>query len=297
MKILITGGTGFIGRHLVEALLEEGHALTLVTHQSNPKITFTQAVEFCQNLASLESLDGFDAVINLAGEPIFNRAWTPEQKQRLSESRLQTTSLLAQLIQASRTPPHTFISGSATGYYGNVRSDSLMDESAACDTNFSAELCRQWEAAALTVESPRTRVCLIRTGIVLAPQGGVLLKMLPLYRLNLAGKLGSGQQHWAWIALEDHIQAVLFLLKNANCRGAFNLVAPHPVTNAEFNARLAAYLKRCAWFAVPAFILKLVLGERSQLLLDNQPLTPAKLLVNGFRFRLLDLDFKQIFEQ
>ncbi|WP_018651402.1 TIGR01777 family oxidoreductase [Actinobacillus capsulatus] len=297
MKILITGGTGFIGQRLVQALLAEGHLLTIVTRQSKPNAPFRQAVEFCQNLASFTNLDGFDAVINLAGEPIFDRAWTPAQKQRLLDSRLQITLLLVKLIQASQTPPHTFISGSATGYYGNVCSDSLMDESLACGTNFSAELCQQWEATALTAESLRTRVCLIRTGMVLAPQGGALLKMLPLYRLNLAGRLGSGRQHWAWIALEDHIQAVLFLLKKANCRGAFNLVAPHPIMNAEFNFRLAAYLKRCAWFAVPSFMLKLVLGERSQLLLDNQPLIPSKLLENGFTFRQPDLDFKQIFEQ
>lgn len=297
MKILITGGTGFIGRNLVQALLAEGHSLTLVTRQSNPNVTFKQAVEFCQDLASLNHLDEFEVVINLAGEPIFNHVWTAAQKQQLFNSRLQTTSLLVKLIQASRIPPHTFISGSATGYYGNISSNFFVGESGLNGSHFCADLCQQWEAIALEAESERTRVCLIRTGMVLAPAGGALLKMLPLYRLNLAGKLGSGQQYWAWIALEDHIQAVLFLLNNTNCRGAFNLVAPHPVTNAVFNSRLATFLNRCAWFSVPAFILKLILGERSQLLLDNQPIIPEKLLAHGFRFRQPYLDFKQIFQQ
>ncbi|WP_150539272.1 TIGR01777 family oxidoreductase [Actinobacillus vicugnae] len=297
MKILVTGGTGFIGQGVVQALLAEGHSLTLVTRQAKPNIAFMQAVEFCQNLANFKQLDDFDAVINLAGEPIFNRAWCDEQKQKLMESRVQITEQLTTLIQQSDNPPHTFISGSASGYYGNIDTDQLIDETGVSGTNFSAEICRKWEASALKAQSAKTRVCLIRTGMVLAPQGGALLKMLPLYRLNLAGKLGSGRQYWAWIALEDHIQAVLFLLKNANCQGAFNLVAPQPISNAEFNTRLARFVRRCAIFSVPAFVLKLVLGERSQLLLDNQPLVPTKLLANGFSFRQPYLDFQQIFRQ
>ena len=293
MNIFITGGTGFIGQALVKTLAAEGHNLTILTRQTMPEI-LPQAVEFCRDLTSFENFNRFDAVINLAGEPIINKAWTTKQKSVLLDSRVNITAELVRLIKASTNPPHTFISGSATGFYGDLASsDNFYTESASSGTNFTAQICRQWEEAALEANGV-TRVCLIRTGIVLAKHGGALAKMLPLYRCNLAGRLGSGKQYWAWISLEDHIQAVLFLLKNTKCRGAFNLVAPQPVTSAEFNRRLSGALKRYAVFPVPSFILKLVLGERSQLLLDNQPLIPKKLQDAGFEFKYETLDFVQM---
>lgn len=293
MNIFITGGTGFIGQALVKALVAEGHNLTILTRQTMPEI-LPQAVEVCRDLTSFENFNQFDAVINLAGEPIINKAWTTKQKNVLLDSRVDITAELVRLIKASTNPPHTFISGSATGFYGDLASsDNFYTESASSGTNFTAQICRQWEETALEANDV-TRVCLIRTGIVLAKHGGALAKMLPLYRCNLAGRLGSGKQYWAWISLEDHIQAVLFLLKNTKCRGAFNLVAPQPVTSAEFNRRLSGALKRYAVFPVPSFILKLVLGERSQLLLDNQPLIPKKLQDAGFEFKYEKLDFVQM---
>ncbi|QIM63500.1 TIGR01777 family protein [Pasteurellaceae bacterium Orientalotternb1] len=279
MNIFITGGTGFIGTALCKALVAEGHQLTVLSRQSK---THTQAVRFVQHFANL---DGVDAVINLAGEPIFAKAWRASQKQKLLNSRVQLTKKLAELIQQSDSPPKVLISGSATGYYGDLPAIAKnSDELTACGTAFPAQLCQQWENTAFSAQSEQTRVCVIRTGIVLNEKGGALKQMLPLYRLGLGGKLGNGQQHWAWISLEDHIRATLFLLNNPYSQGAYNLVAPVPVKNAEFNQLLAQSLNRPAFFSVPACALKFALGERSQLLLDNQPLVPNKLLSEGFEF-------------
>lgn len=279
MKIFITGGTGFIGAALCKALIAEGHQLTVLSRQSR---TDTQAVRFVKNFANL---DGIDAVINLAGEPIFDKRWTALQKQELLNSRVALTQKIATLIRQSDHPPHVLISGSATGYYGDLpQVAKKADELTACGTAFPAQLCQQWENAAFSAQSERTRVCVIRTGLVLNEQGGALKQMLPLYRLGLGGKLGSGQQHWAWISLGDHIRATLFLLNHSNSRGAYNLVSPEPAQNGQFNQVLAKSVNRPAFFKVPAFVLKLALGERSQLLLDNQPLVPARLLSEGFEF-------------
>ncbi|OOH89620.1 TIGR01777 family protein [Pasteurellaceae bacterium 15-036681] len=289
MNILITGGTGFVGKALSQALLDQNHQLTILTRQ---KISNTQAVSYCQNLTDFANLNQFDAVINLSGEPIFDKAWSPQQKRILIDSRIRITQQLVELIQKSDIPPHTFISASATGYYGDLPySAKNCDEQTACGNKFTAQLCQQWEDAALQAQSENTRVCLARTGIVLDKAGGALKRMLPLYRLGLAGKLGSGKQHWAWISLRDEIKAILFLLENQQVQGAFNLVAPQPITNKEFNKLLAKSLKRPAILAVPAFILKIILGERSQLLLDNQPIIPKKLMSYGFRFQDSDLSY------
>lgn len=281
MRIFITGGTGFIGTALCQKLAADGHQLTVLSRKPQRN---TQAVEFCQDLANFPNFDDFDAVINLAGEPIFDKRWTTTQKARLRQSRLELTYALSGRIAAGQNPPHTFISGSASGFYGDLPVVNFYDEQTACGTNFAAQLCADWETAALTAESPQTRVCLLRTGIVLATNGGALARMLPLYRLGLGGKLGSGKQYWSWIALADHIRAICFLLENPHCAGAFNLVAPNPLPNAEFNRLLGKTLSRPTVFGVPAALLKLLLGERSQILLDNQPLVPQKLLTAGFRF-------------
>ena len=282
MNILITGGTGFIGKALCQVLIKQEHQLTVLTRR---QLVDQQAVSYCQNLANFQDLNQFDAVINLAGEPIFDKPWTEQQKQTLLSSRLTITQQLVELFHKSEQPPHTFISGSATGFYGNLSFTKKYDEQTACGTQFPALLCKQWEEAAIQAESSQTRVCLLRTGIVLDQTGGALQKMLPIYKLGLGGKLGNGKQHWAWIARGDHIQAILFLLNNRKSQGAYNLVAPSSISNADFNQQFARALKRPAFFSVPSFLLKLGLGERSQLLLDNQPLIPQKLLDEGFEFQ------------
>ncbi|MGX2973873.1 TIGR01777 family oxidoreductase [Ursidibacter arcticus] len=281
MHILITGGTGFIGEALCQALIKQEHKLTVLTRR---QLVNQQAVRYCQNLADFQDLNQFDAVINLAGEPIFDKPWTEQQKQTLLSSRLTITKQLVELFHKSEQPPHIFISGSATGFYGNLSFTKKYDEQTACGTQFPALLCKQWEETALQAESSQTRVCLLRTGIVLNQAGGALQKILPIYKLGLGGKLGNGKQHWAWISRDDHIRAILFLLNNKQSQGAYNLVAPNSISNADFNQQLARALKRPAFFSVPIFLLKLGLGERSQLLLDNQPLIPQKLLDEGFEF-------------
>ncbi|OOR98473.1 TIGR01777 family protein [Haemophilus paracuniculus] len=280
-RILITGGTGFIGKALVEKLLAKGDQITILSRQN----LVSDQVRYIQNLNQFKNLNEFDAVINLAGEPIFAKRWTAKQKAILRSSRIDLTAQLADLIEKSDNPPKVFLSGSATGFYGDLpQSAKFFDEQTACGTGFAASLCHEWEQTALRVAS-ETRVCLLRTGLVMDKSGGALKAMLPLYRWGLGGKLGSGEQHWAWIALADYLQAVEFLLENAQCEGAFNLAAPHPATNAEFNRLLAHQLNRPAFCHAPAFALKLLLGERSQLLLNNQSLVPQRLLEQGFIFQ------------
>ncbi|WP_109078683.1 TIGR01777 family oxidoreductase [Aggregatibacter kilianii] len=286
MKILITGATGFIGSALIPSLLAQKHQVTaLVRNPAKAQKHLPAAVELINTLDYFQHFNQFDAVINLAGEPIFDHRWTAKQKVRLESSRVSLTEKLAQLINRSDTPPQCFISGSATGYYGDC-GEQLIDENTPPADNFAARLCQQWEATALKAN---TRVCLVRTGIVLGTQGGALARMLPLYRCGLGGKLGSGKQFWGWIALADMVRGILFLLNNPNCHGAFNFVAPHAVRNAEFNTLLGDALHRPHFASVPAFMLKLLLGERAGLLLDSQNLVPQHLLAQGFQFEYPDL--------
>ncbi|HHE3650176.1 TIGR01777 family oxidoreductase [Pasteurella multocida] len=281
MNILITGATGLIGSQLTSQLIKHSHGVTaLVRDPKAAKQKLPASVTLISSLAQYTTLNTFDAVINLAGEPIFDQRWTAEQKQRLVESRVNLTAQLVQRINASRQPPHTFISGSATGYYGN-KSEEIITENAPPTDTFPSQLCQRWESEALCA---KTRVCLLRTGIVLSKTGGALAKMLPLYRLGLGGKLGSGKQYWAWIALDDMVKGILFLLENHQCQGAFNLVSPNPIRHAEFNSTLASILKRPAFATVPEWLLRFFLGERAQLLLDSQKIVPEKLLAQGFVF-------------
>lgn len=237
----------------------------------------------------------FDVIINLAGEPIFDRPWSAVQKTRLFESRVNLTQKLTALINASTTPPHCFISGSASGYYGD-QGDCTINENTPANQGFTNNLCQHWEQAALQAN---TRVCLLRTGIVLSPNGGALNKMLPLFRLGLGGRLGSGKQFMPWIALEDMVNAIDFLLNNPTIatakeikrtEGAFNLSAPNPVHNAEFTQRLGKQLKRPTLFSTPKWLLKLILGERVCLVLDSQNMIPEKLLELGFGFEYEKLE-------
>ncbi|WP_032091983.1 TIGR01777 family oxidoreductase [Necropsobacter rosorum] len=281
MKILLTGATGLVGRALIPRLIRDHQIIALTRNPTQAQAKLPAGVGLIDTLDQFRDLNAFDAVINLAGEPIFRRRWTAQQKNRLLYSRVNLTEKLTALINRSSHPPHSFISGSAAGYYGD-QGEAAISEDSMPGTTFPARLCQQWEAAALGAE---TRVCLLRTGIVLAPNGGALAQILPLYRLGLGGKLGSGRQYWGWIALPDMVNAIVFLLHNPSCRGAFNLSAPNPARNGDFNQALGSLLNRPHFVNVPALMLKLVFGERAQLLLDSQKIQPAKLLQAGFCFQ------------
>ncbi|EMO7863043.1 TIGR01777 family protein [Citrobacter amalonaticus] len=289
MKILVTGGTGLIGGHLVPRLQELGHQVTVLTrHRDTAREKLNDRVTLWDSLEDKQNLDGFDAVINLAGEPIADKRWTTEQKDRLCQSRWRITQKLADLINASETPPSVLISGSATGYYGDL-GEVVVTEEEPPHNEFTHKLCTRWEQIACEAQSDKTRVCLLRTGVVLAPKGGILGKMVPPFRLGLGGPIGNGRQYLAWIHIDDMVNAILWLLDN-DLRGPFNMVSPYPVRNEQFAHALGHALQRPAILRVPATVIRLLMGESSVLVLGGQRALPKRLEAAGFPFRWYDLE-------
>lgn len=289
MRILITGGTGLIGRTLCAALSARGDQITVLSRRPQQVANLCgSGVHAIQNLDEWTPEMQFDAVINLAGEPIVDAYWTRKRKQVLRDSRIQLTQQLVKKIQQAKTKPSVLISGSAIGYYGMVP-DLSLDENAPCGLDFSAQLCADWEQAASAAKEFGVRVVLLRTGLVLDETGGMLKKMLLPFQLALGSRLGSGKQWMSWIHWQDYLRAVLYLLDHPEANSAFNLTAPAPVTNAEFTQALAHIVGRPAVFVAPAFVLKLVMGERSDLLLGGQKVVPHRLLQSGFHFEFPDL--------
>lgn len=289
MKILVTGGTGLIGGHLVPRLQELGHQVTVLTRRpDDARKKLNDRVILWNTLEDKHNLDGIDAVINLAGEPIADKRWTTEQKDRLCQSRWRITKKLADLINASETPPSVLISGSATGYYGDL-GEVVVTEEEPPHNEFTHKLCARWEQIACEAQSDKTRVCLLRTGVVLAPKGGILAKMIPPFRLGLGGPIGNGRQYLAWIHIDDMVNAILWLLDN-DLRGPFNMVSPYPVRNEQFAHALGHALQRPAILRVPATVIRLLMGESSVLVLGGQRALPKRLEAAGFPFRWYDLE-------
>ncbi|MGH1438510.1 MAG: TIGR01777 family oxidoreductase [Cellvibrionaceae bacterium] len=283
MHILVTGGTGFIGQPLVELLLARGENLTLLCRNFNKaKAMFGDRVNLVGSLTNI-ALEA-DAVINLAGEPIVDKRWSDQRKQVLKDSRIGVTSELIEWIKQSANKPTILISGSAIGYYGNYPEDKQVTEINKPRSCFASELCQEWEATALEAESLGVRVCLVRTGIVLAAHGGALKRMLLPFKMGLGGRIGNGEQWFSWIHLQDMLSLLLFLLDNDRIRGAVNATAAHPVTNDVFSKQLASALNRPALLPMPEFMAKLLFGEASELLLEGQKVVPKKLLDHGFKF-------------
>jgi len=289
MQILITGGTGLIGRHLVARLLARGDRVSVVSRNVEAAHDLLGSqVNLWSGLDQQRDLNGIDAVINLAGEPIASKRWTPQHKHLLCESRWQITERLASLINASSEPPAVLISGSATGYYGDSGELVLTEDDGGHD-EFTHQLCARWERLAMAAASDRTRVCLLRTGVVLAKQGGALAQMKKPFLLGLGGPVGNGRQYMPWIHLDDMLAGILWLLDHP-LSGPFNLVAPYAVRNEQFAATLGKVMHRPAIIRTPASAVKLLMGESSVLVLGGQHLLPKRLEASGFRFKWVELD-------
>jgi uncharacterized protein (TIGR01777 family) len=294
MKVVIAGGTGFLGRPLAAALVHDGHEVVVLTRgEARAPQTGARAVAWDPDGSRgswAAQIDGAGAVVNLAGEPIAGKRWSAAQKQRIHDSRVNATRALVAAISAAAAPPPVFVSGSAVGYYGPL-GDEIATEDHQAGSDFLAQVCQRWEQEAMRAASARTRVACIRTGIVLERDGGALPQMLPPFWVGAGGPLGSGRQYCPWIHRDDWIALVRWAIGDAAAEGAINATAPHPLTNAAFAQALGRAMHRPALLPAPAFALRLLLGEMADaLLLSGQNAVPAKATQGGFRFRYEQVD-------
>jgi uncharacterized protein (TIGR01777 family) len=288
MKILIGGSHGLVGTALIKLLEAAGHEVfRLVRYAPHSKTE----VEWSPDRYSiaLARIEGFDAVVNLAGESIAEGRWTDEKKRRIRESRVKGTKLLGDALANLTVPPRTFLCASAIGYYGN-RGDEILTEASPPGNDFLANVCAEWEQATAFATEKGVRVVNTRFGIILDAEGGALKKMLPPFRMGVGGRIASGKQWMSWIALDDVIGALNFALTNDSLRGPVNFVAPNPVTNAEFTKTLGSVLSRPTLFPIPAFAIKVMFGEMGEaLLLGGQRVAPKLLMAGGYEFRYSQL--------
>jgi uncharacterized protein (TIGR01777 family) len=295
MHIVIAGGSGFLGGALARTLAAEGHQVSILTRQSpgslpgQPRITLVQWTPDGNTGPWAAAVDGATAIVNLAGESIAAKRWSPAQKKKLRDSRLHATRSLTSAVRQAARPPAAFISGSAVGYYGN-RGDETLTEVSPPGKDFLAGLAQEWEAAAAEVAAI-TRVALVRTGIVLDRRGGALPKMLPPFQMFVGGPLGPGTQYMPWIHKDDWVRLVSWMITAEGARGPLNATSPSPVTNAEFSNALGTALKRPSLLPAPAFALRLALGEMADaLLLSGQRALPVRATDLGFSFRYSNID-------
>jgi uncharacterized protein (TIGR01777 family) len=295
MHIVVTGGTGFIGRSFCAALCQEGHRITLLTRRKEEGqrlcgSTVTTVEWNARDAGTWEScLEGTDAVINLAGAPIADGRWTDARKQLLRESRVFTTRLLVEALSRCSSKPQMLVSASGIGYYG-ASDDRVPDEGAPRGQGFLADLCLAWEAEALRAEEFGVRVVMLRTGMVLEQDGGALPKMLLPFRLFAGGPIMPGTQWVSWIHRRDHIGLILWALTTPSVSGPVNCVAPEPVTMNRFCEVIGRVLHRPSWLPVPGFALRVALGELGTLMTTGQRVTPAKALAGGYVFRYPTLE-------
>lgn len=287
MKILITGGTGFIGRELLKLLTT--HDVVLLTRSPEKARDILSHADlgnltYLSHLDDFHDLNEFDAVINLAGEPIADKRWSKAQKLKICHSRWDLTEKIVGLIHASTTPPSVFISGSAVGYYGDQQQHPFDESLHVNSKGFPHYICAKWEEIANRARSEKTRVCILRTGVVLGCNGGALAKMLLPYKLGLGGPIGNGHQFLPWIHLLDMVRGIVYLLDTEHANGAFNLCAPHPVTNRHFSGTLARRLHRPHVLFTPKWVMKVMMGESAVLLFDSIRAKPKKLTELGFIF-------------
>jgi uncharacterized protein (TIGR01777 family) len=284
-RILVSGVSGPIGVALLSSLRTRGCEIARLVRgasTSEDQIAWNPAQPI-----SPETVSGFDAVIHLAGESIVGR-WTSEKKSKIRNSRVEGTRNLAQALAQTKNKPQVFICSSAIGYYGN-RGDEVLNEQSASGSGFLPEVCREWEAATKAAADARIRTVQLRTGVVLSPKGGALGQMLTPFKMGVGGRIGNGRQWMSWIDVRDMVGAIHHIL-HSDLQGPVNMVAPKPVTNAEFTKTLASVLSRPAIFPMPAFVVKLAFGEMGEtVLLGSQRVEPAQLIGSGYQFHFRDL--------
>ncbi len=308
MKVVIAGGTGFLGNALAWSWAEESHDVRVLTrslppgqsqHESGtgkPGITRVGWIPDGQSGTLARELEDASALVNLTGESVAGGRWSAARKQVLRDSRILATRSLVTALGQTSAPPHTFISGSAVGYYGDRGSEPLTEDSPPGD-DFLGRLCVEWEAEAQRAAAPGRRVVLLRTGLVLEKSGGVLPQMMRPFRFFAGGPIGSGRQYMPWVHRLDWIEMVRWIVDTRTVSGPLNVTAPHPVTNAEFSRALGRAMHRPALLPAPAFALKIVLGEMAAAALASQRALPGVPLAHGYHFRYpeIDIAFRGIF--
>ena len=290
MKILVSGSHGLVGKALMKSLTVDGHeVIRLVRHEpifGAPEIWWDPS----QGRIHAEHLEGLEVVVHLAGESIASGRWTDQKKRTIRESRVKGTSLLSESLARLSRPPSVFLCASAIGYYGD-RADELLTEQSAPGNDFLANVCIDWEGATTAAVEKGIRTVHTRFGIILDDAGGALAKMLTPFRLGIGGRVGSGKQWMSWVALDDVVSALKFLMGETSTRGPVNFVSPNPVTNAEFTKTLGRVLSRPTLFPVPEFGARLAFGEMADaLLLSSQRVEPVILKNKGFEFRWTTLE-------
>lgn len=287
MNILITGATGLIGSHLCKHLANHHKLVVLTRCKEKAFTTLGHHIDAHQTLEDID-FNNIDCVINLAGEPIADKRWTASQKNKIEASRWHITEQIAEKVNAATTPPHTFISGSAIGFYGRQNEPVTEQDNQPFD-EYSHQLCKKWEQLALNTASDKTRVCILRTGIVLAKKAGALGKMVPPFQFYLGGPIADGKQYMSWIHINDMVNIILFLIENQTMQGVFNATAPNPVTNNEFSESLGNTLNRPSLLRMPEFVLRLLFGEMADLLVFGQAVLPKAMNDAGFKFQYSEL--------
>ncbi|EIK94364.1 NAD-dependent epimerase/dehydratase [Pseudomonas sp. M47T1] len=289
MHILLTGGTGLIGRRLCQHWLAQGYQLTVWSRQ--PASVARLCGRGVNGIGRLDDLgeEPVDAIINLAGAPIADRPWSERRRQLLWKSRIGLTEQLIAWLEQRQQRPAVLVSGSAVGYYGDGGERELTEQSQPVRKDFASDLCIAWEETASRAEELGVRVVLVRTGLVLASEGGMLKRLKLPFKLGLGGPIGSGRQFMPWVHIDDQIALIDFLLTKADASGPYNGCAPEPVRNREFARRLGRALHRPAFMPLPGLVLRVGLGDMSDLLLGGQRARPVRLLAAGFTFRFNDL--------
>jgi hypothetical protein len=290
MKVLISGGSGLVGKALTESLRSEGHTVALLVRPDGDASAGDIRWDPASGFINTNAMEGADAVVNLNGASIGGSRWNAERKKILRSSRINATRVLVDAFTRLKQRPRVFVSASAIGYYGN-RGDEVLTESSVSGNDFLADTCRDWEAEALRAQSSCIRTVMTRFGVILSAKGGALMQMLPPFKLGLGGRLGSGQQWLSWIALEDVVGLLRAAISDEKATGPVNVVAPTPVRNSEFTQVLASVLHRPAIFPAPAFGLRLLLGEMADaLLLSSQQVHSEREPAATYHFRYENLE-------